>query len=161
MGLFRISRELQFGVCIFGKPHASPHTVREGEYFYRRSKEVGKAIVNKESMAFHVWVLDRNKEESSFFLLDSAIVPRCESFLFDLLTLFNWGCCLLFFLHFSPFYQDFSLKALLIKSGFPISVAFLPICARKCLSSCKCTVSVGLTLEGKCTDWKPIGVTSE
>ena len=29
MGLFRISKELQFGICNHGEPHASPHTAKE------------------------------------------------------------------------------------------------------------------------------------
>ena len=33
MGLFRISRELQFGFCSCGEPSASPHVAREGAAF--------------------------------------------------------------------------------------------------------------------------------
>ena len=32
MGLLRISKELQFGVCNHGKSHANPHTAMEEEY---------------------------------------------------------------------------------------------------------------------------------
>ena len=51
MGLFRISRELQFEVCICGEPSVSPQSARAGEHFYRGEEEVGRALT--ESMAFH------------------------------------------------------------------------------------------------------------
>ena len=53
MGLFWISRELQFGVCNHGEPSTSSCTAREGEHFHRDEKEVGRVLVNKEFMAFH------------------------------------------------------------------------------------------------------------
>ena len=51
MGLSRISRELQFEVCICGEPTVSPQSARAGEHFYRGEEEVGRAL--SESMAFH------------------------------------------------------------------------------------------------------------
>ena len=33
--------------------HGKPHAAREGELFYRGEKEVGRAIVYREAMAFH------------------------------------------------------------------------------------------------------------
>ena len=51
MGLFRIRRELKSG--FFSHDEASSHMAREGECFYRGEKEVGRVIVNKESVAFH------------------------------------------------------------------------------------------------------------
>ena len=53
MGLFRIKRELQFGVSNNAKPLQSPCMAGEEEYVYRREKEVGKVMINRESMAFH------------------------------------------------------------------------------------------------------------
>ena len=53
MGLFEISRQLQFRVYNHGKPCASCHPAREGEPFYRQEKEAEGALINKESMAFH------------------------------------------------------------------------------------------------------------
>ena len=50
MDLFRISKELQFRVCKHGEPCASPRIAREEKLYYRRKEEVGKAIVNKESI---------------------------------------------------------------------------------------------------------------
>ena len=44
MGLFRISRELQFEVCICGEPSVSPQSARAGEHFYRGEEEVGMAL---------------------------------------------------------------------------------------------------------------------
>ena len=38
---------------------------REGEHFYREEKELGRAVVNKESMAFHWLSPSREEEESS------------------------------------------------------------------------------------------------
>ena len=51
MGLSRISRELQFEVCICGEPSVSPQSARAGEHFYRGEEEVGRAPT--ESMGFH------------------------------------------------------------------------------------------------------------
>ena len=53
LDLFRISRELQFRVCNHGKSRASSCKARKGEHVYREEKEVGMALVNKESVAFH------------------------------------------------------------------------------------------------------------
>lgn len=53
VGLFEINREWQFSGCHCIKLCESPCTVREGQYFYRGEKEVGRAIGNKESLAFH------------------------------------------------------------------------------------------------------------
>ena len=53
MSLFGISTELQLGVCNHGKRCAKPYIAREGEHFVREEKKVGKATVNRESVAFH------------------------------------------------------------------------------------------------------------
>ena len=50
MGLFRISKELQFKVYNHGEPRASLHKARKEECFYREEKEVRRAIVNKEPL---------------------------------------------------------------------------------------------------------------
>ena len=81
MGLFRISRELQFEIGNHGKPCASPHIAREGECFYRGRKEVGSAIVNKECMAFHCTSPWQELREL-FILLNSVIILRHKSFPF-------------------------------------------------------------------------------
>ena len=52
MGLFGISRELQFGICKHVSPRVSPCMARK-EYSYKREKNIRKAIVNKAFMAFH------------------------------------------------------------------------------------------------------------
>ena len=44
MGLFSISRELQFEVCLCGEPSVSPQSARAGEHFYRGEEEVGMAL---------------------------------------------------------------------------------------------------------------------
>ena len=76
MGLFWINRE--FGVCNHCGPHASLPMAREGERFYRGEKEVGRAIINKESMAFHWLSPCRKEEESFFFQLSSVILALTE-----------------------------------------------------------------------------------
>jgi len=44
MGLFKISRELQFKVCNNGKGASSLHRAREGEQFYvtERKRDLGE-----------------------------------------------------------------------------------------------------------------------
>ena len=88
MGLFWISRGLQFGVCDHDKPRASPNKAREGDHLYRREKELGRATVNKESKAESL--PGKKRSLSSFFgaLLSSWGVTALPS---GLLTLFNWG----------------------------------------------------------------------
>ena len=79
MDLFWISRELQFKICNHGGPHASPHTIREGEHIYREEKEAGRDAVNKEFMAF-CWLSPCQERRGVFcFLLGSAINARFES----------------------------------------------------------------------------------
>lgn len=65
MGLFRISRELQFGVCTHGEPRVSLYTARGEE------NEVGRARVNTESMAFS-W-LSCCWERREVFLLPAGL----------------------------------------------------------------------------------------
>ena len=85
-----ISKELQFGVCNYGKPHASPEQQGEEKLFYRGEEEVGRAIVNKELrggvVAFHWLSCDSLSlaelllgKKKSFFLLGSAIHIGHES----------------------------------------------------------------------------------
>ena len=50
MGLFQISRELRFGICIHMQV---PQMAREEEHFYRGEKEVGRTMANKEPTAFN------------------------------------------------------------------------------------------------------------
>ena len=92
----RISKELQFGVCNYGEPHASPEQQGEEKLFHRGKEEVGRAIVNKvhwrrlglgSVVAFHCLSCDSlslaellaGQEEEVFFLLGSAMVNTCES----------------------------------------------------------------------------------
>ena len=53
MGLLGVTRGLHFEVYNHGEPHASPCTARRREHFHRGENEVGRAIVNQKSMAFH------------------------------------------------------------------------------------------------------------
>ena len=49
MGLFRISKELQFPLCNNGEPCVIPPAAGEQEPLWGREK-VGRAVVNKESI---------------------------------------------------------------------------------------------------------------
>ena len=53
-----------------------PRMAREGEHFYREEKEIGMAVVNKESMAFHWLGPCQERSPSSFCwaLLSSHMV---------------------------------------------------------------------------------------
>ena len=95
MGLLGVSEELQCGVCIL----VSHTQVTRKELFYRKGKELGRAMVNKDSTGrsesskyspFH-WLnggspslaeLSQSKKRKFFFLLRSAIVIGHESFPF-------------------------------------------------------------------------------
>ena len=67
MSLFKMSKELHFRICNYGKPRASPRRHGKEIDFYSEEKEVGRATVNKESMAFH-W-LNIFLERRGVFLL--------------------------------------------------------------------------------------------
>ena len=75
MGLYRLSRDFQFGVCNLGEPRrASPYLAREGEHFYRKEKEVERTVAKKKKKKkkrerqrlwlFMGWVLNRKEEET-------------------------------------------------------------------------------------------------
>ena len=120
MGLFGISRELQFGVGIHGE-HA-----RQGKENTFIERNVGRTVV-KESMAFQ-WLCPC-QERRGVFLLP---VGLCYCYrvlgapLSGLPTLFNWGFCLLIF-NISPFWsRSFSESIFYQESGFLVSVAFCP-----------------------------------
>ena len=74
MGLFGISRELQFWDCNHGEPPARSHMAKEGECFYRAEKEVGRDRVNKESMA-SLWLIPCQERRGVFLL----VVELCYS----------------------------------------------------------------------------------
>ena len=96
IGLFGISRELQLRVCSHGEPRESPRKARE-EHFYREEKEVGRAIVNKESMTFH-WLRACQERRGIFLLPVGLCYGHMRAPSSGLLTLFNWGFCLLIFI---------------------------------------------------------------
>lgn len=88
MGLFGISRELQFRVCKHGEAYTNPHTTREEEHFYRWAKEVGRALVN------HGFSLNKSfPEKKSLSSSCWALLPSCglRVPLPGILTWFNWG----------------------------------------------------------------------
>lgn len=72
MGLLGLKlRTSKFGVYSHNHPHARPHKAKEGESFYREGTEVGRALVNKQSMAFHC--LSPSQERRGDFLLPGGL----------------------------------------------------------------------------------------
>ena len=49
MGLFRSSKELQFGTCNYGKPHAVLDKAKEKETLIEEKGKLGGAVINKKS----------------------------------------------------------------------------------------------------------------
>ena len=99
MGLFGISRELQFRVCNHGKLHASPHTAMEGKHTsggkgnlqgpQETSRQRVHGFLLAESLA------GEQSHSSSFWALLSSQSMRALSFCHP--TLFNLGFYLLIF----------------------------------------------------------------
>ena len=56
--------KILFNWFAHGKPCGSPYTAREGKLFYRVEKEVGRTIINKESMACHWLNYFKERQES-------------------------------------------------------------------------------------------------
>ena len=75
LSLFKISRELQFGVCNHGEPHSRSLRAREGG-FYREEKEIQRAIVNRSSRLFMGSVFARK----GVFLLPMMAGLKSSSF---------------------------------------------------------------------------------
>ena len=70
MGLFRMSREFQFGVCKHEKPRKVP-SKNGGE------KEVGRAVLNRVHSFSLAELLPKNRP--SFFFLGSVMIAECKS----------------------------------------------------------------------------------
>ena len=116
-------------VCDMASHIASPRTAREGEHFYRAEKEVGRAVVNRASVTFH-W-LSPCQERRGIFLLSCWALLSLQDVRASpsgLPTLFEVS--VYSFFTFSPFDEDLSLKASLIKSQvfYIVSAAFFPRC---------------------------------
>ena len=72
MGLLGLKlRTSKFGVYNHNHPRARPHKAKEGESFYREGTEVGRALVNKQPMAFHC--LSPSQERRGDFLLPGGL----------------------------------------------------------------------------------------
>ena len=71
MGLFGISRDLQFGICKHESPRVSSCMARK-ENSYKKENKIRKAIVNKAFMAFH-W-LKTCQERRGVFILPVQLV---------------------------------------------------------------------------------------
>ena len=121
MGLFGIGRELKFRVCNHSKPRASPHMARTGECFHGEKKEVGRVIVKQSPWLSIGLDLAKKEEESTFFLLGSAISfqgLRASPLISQLylIKVSMYFIYLFIYFTFTPFDQDLSLKEPLIKS---------------------------------------------
>lgn len=152
-----VSRGYNLGVAILASHMQNPtHTAKGGECLCRRKKDT--VIVKKESMAFHVWVLTGTEGIVFLLLLDSAIVPRVfVSFLSGLcsylikVSVYNFLSPSLPLPH---YYQDFLRKHIADQElDFLISSVFGPSSARKDLSSCKCSMNIGISHWRECADW--------
>lgn len=91
MGLLEVSREFKFMVC----NHASLHTAGEGEHYYQKEKDVGRALVNKVTGFSFAQSLIGKKSLSSFYwtlLSWQRVRTPCSG----LPIPFNWGFCLIF-----------------------------------------------------------------
>lgn len=71
------SRELHFGICNHGEPHASPQKNWRRELFCRGEKEVGRDVHKQSPWLFTGWV--EPGKESFFFPLDSAVEAGHEN----------------------------------------------------------------------------------
>ena len=93
--LFKISRELQFGLCKLGKPHSSPPPgMAREEGFYGEGKEAAGnrthcfPSTGSSSGKVGLWL---------HFLLGSAMSQDARAPCSGLRTPFRWGFCLLAF----------------------------------------------------------------
>ena len=89
MGLFRISRKLQYSICDCGQQCASSHMGREGEHFHRKEKKFGRAVIKqKRSKDFH-WLSSFQERSAFIHLLGSTIIAGYKSSSSGLSTVFN------------------------------------------------------------------------
>ena len=126
---FRISNYLQFWIRKNGKSCTSPLHSKRRNMLYRKEKEVGRDIINKESMAFH-W-LSPCQERRCIFSLSIVLSYYGRTWDLPLLVsrFYLIEVCIYYFLTFPPFDQDLFLKASLIKSQFfPVQWLFVLQC---------------------------------
>ena len=126
MSLFRISRELQFGVGSYGEPHASPHLARKEDTFTGR-KGTRKDYSKQSSWLF---IGESLKEGSGSFLFLDGLCYRCRAWKLPSLSL-RWGFCWIFhkrnFLTTSQHHSnDPSLSGVLVDTValFPVDLKF-------------------------------------
>ena len=99
MGLFGISKELQFRVCNHSKPSLSPHRARE-DLFLKRGNECWEGCCKQRTSDFS---LAESLPRRLFFPLPgSAVVIGCES---------------------SPFWSSYSIELLLLFINFHIAIS--------------------------------------
>jgi len=99
MGLFGISKELQFRVYNHSKPSLSPHRARE-ELFFKKGNECLEGCGKQRTSDFS---LAESLPRQFFFCLSgSAVVIGCES---------------------SPFWSSYSIELLLLFINFYIAIS--------------------------------------
>ena len=111
---------MQFRVCNHGS-HIQAPEAKEGEHSHKREKEIGRVVVNKETIAFHWLSCFQEREGSLIFLLGSAISfqgLRASPLISQLylIKVSMYFIYLFIYFTFTPFDQDLSLKEPLIKS---------------------------------------------
>ena len=79
--LFKISRELQFGLCRLGKPHSSPPERQGKKAFMGRGRKAGGCRKQDPPLSIHR-VLIREGRPLAPLLAGLCYVPGCESALF-------------------------------------------------------------------------------
>ena len=79
--LFKISRELQFGLCRLGKPHSSPPERPGKKAFMGRGRKAGGCRKQDPLLSIHR-VLIREGRPLAPLLAGLCYVPGCESALF-------------------------------------------------------------------------------
>ena len=128
MSLFRISKELQFGVYSHGKPHAHPSTARRVEYSFKEGKRKLESCSKQSPLEkLRVWSIVAfccltcdsllslrellpGKKKFFFFLLGSATVISGRAPFSDLPSLFWLRFVFINFLYFLLLIKTFLWK---------------------------------------------------
>ena len=111
---FRISRELHLGVCHVSQMQL-PTWQGENALRERGKKKVGRTAINKDFSAFHWLSPCQERREAPLLPVGLCSYHRKELPLL-VSQLYLIEISVYYFFTLSPFDQDFSLKALLIKS---------------------------------------------
>ena len=132
MGLFRISRKLQYSICDCGQQCASSHMGREGEHFHRKEKKFGRAVVKKKGPRIFIgWVLSRKEVPLFTYWALLLLQDRRALPLVSQLYLTEDSIYYYYFLHFQPLIKIFFWKHNWSTVRFSSFSAFLPFSVRR------------------------------